>query len=106
MCHYCMNGKKSVARLEKIRQCENLSEDIQLKIQKVKDFCFLFVQKNKLDRYILLFFSIKITRRSRIFFDFLGLQFLFRALILLFFGYEPIIFCDFDLFLYHDFILT
>ena len=42
MCHYCEKGKKSVAQLEKIRQCENLAEDIRQKIEKVRDFIYQF----------------------------------------------------------------
>ena len=35
MCHYCVSGKKIVAQLERIRQCENDAEAIRSKIEKV-----------------------------------------------------------------------
>lgn len=42
MCHYCVNGKKSVAQLEKIRECENLADNIRSKIEKVRIFFIIF----------------------------------------------------------------
>ena len=42
MCHYCVNGKKSVAQLERLKQCENDAEAIRSKIEKVFFSIFLF----------------------------------------------------------------
>ena len=42
MCHYCVNGKKSVAQLERLKQCENDAEAIRSKIEKVF-FFYLFI---------------------------------------------------------------
>jgi hypothetical protein len=38
MCHYCVNGKKTLVRLEKLKRSDDFGEEIQLKIQKVNFF--------------------------------------------------------------------
>ncbi len=38
MCHYCVNGKKTVAQLEKLKATENLADTIKSKIEKVRTY--------------------------------------------------------------------